>query len=102
MAGCSTTRLSKSGCRLGTITGSSETFFRRFIPGPLFGNPVLDSLRHQSADFLALKANQLAFIIEPIELQTEIKSVNSRVISVENEVMLRSQKCIVPFYDTFL
>jgi len=86
---------------VGSDHGLVGELFRRFIPGPLFRNPVLDGLRHQSADFLALNANELA-IIGPVELRAEIESVDSRVIPVQNEVMLRSQKYVVPLYDPFL
>src|SRR6516164_5081774 len=67
---------------VGSDHGLDRELFRRFIPGLLFCHPVLDGLRHQSADFLALKANKLVFIIESVELRTEIESVDSRVIPV--------------------
>ena len=73
---------------VGSDHGLVGELLRRLIPRLLFRHPVLNGSRDQSADFLALKANELVFIIGPVELRTEIESVDSRVISVENQIML--------------
>jgi len=75
---------------------------RGLVPRPLFHHALLERLRQQPSDFLAFEGDELAVSVGPVELGTEIKGMNSRVVFFKDEIVPLAQENIVFPDDSFL
>jgi len=65
--------------------------------GSLF-DALLERVRNQSADFLAVKRHEILLIVVLVKLRAEIHGVNARIVIFDDEEVCRPQKHVV-FHD---
>ena len=71
-------------------------FYNRFfgnavgrpIPGPFFDRPRLERLSHQLTYLISAQGNERPFVVF-VELGTKIQSMDSGIVSFQNEEVLR-------------
>jgi hypothetical protein len=60
----------------------------RLIPGPFFDRPRLERLSHQLTYLISAQGNERPFVVF-VELGTKIQRVYARVVSIDDEELLR-------------
>src|SRR5262245_7398095 len=77
-------------------------FLRWTVPRPPFGHSGFERLCNHSSDLLALQRHEFLIGIISVELRAEIQSMDSGIISVDDDKVLRPQKNVEFSYNLSL